>query len=71
MTFTDVHTDRQKLGTILENKLVQKLKFSKNDNNKKHAPKLIFFNEKKIRKIRIIFDIDFESQKLAFFDRLI
>ena len=35
MTFTDVHTDRQKLGTILENKVVQKLKFSKNDKNKK------------------------------------
>ena len=34
------------------------LKFSKNVNNKKHAPKLIFFNEKKLRKIRIIFDIE-------------
>ena len=30
LTFTDVHTDRQKLGTILEDKMVQKLKFSKN-----------------------------------------
>ena len=30
---------------------------SKNVNNKKCAPKLIFFNEKKMRKIRIIFDI--------------
>ena len=47
MTFTDVHTDPQKLGTILENKLVQKLKFSKNDNNKKPYSKLMFFNEKK------------------------
>ena len=64
MTFTDVHTDRQKLGTILENKVVQKLKFSKNDNNKKPFSKLIFFNGKKIRKIQMIFDmkIDFESQ---------
>ena len=51
LTFTDVHTARQKLGTILENKMVQKLKFSKNDNNKKPSSKLIFFNEKKIRKI--------------------
>ena len=34
-TFTDFHMDCQKLGTILENKVVQKLKFSKNDNNKK------------------------------------
>ena len=31
---------------------------SKNVNNKKSAPKLIFFNEKKMRKIRIIFDIE-------------
>ena len=37
---------------------------------KKHAPKLIFFNEKKLRKIFDI-EIDFESQKLAFFNRLI
>ena len=47
MTFTDVHRDRQKLGTILENKVVIKLKFSKNDNNKKPSSKLIFVNEKK------------------------
>ena len=40
LTFTDVHTDRQKLGTILENKVVQKLKFSKNDKNKKPSSKL-------------------------------
>ena len=58
LTFPDVHTDRQKLDTILENKMVQKLKFSKNDNNKKPSSKLIFFDEKKIRKIRLIFDIE-------------
>ena len=29
LTFKDVHTDCQKLGTILGNKVVQKLKFSK------------------------------------------
>ena len=64
MTFTDVHTDSQKLGTILENKVVQELKFSKNGKDKKPSSKLIFFNEKKIRKIRKIFVIenDFESQ---------
>jgi hypothetical protein len=45
-SFTDVHSDCQKLGTILENKVVQKLKFSKNGNNKKPSSKLIFFNEK-------------------------
>ena len=50
LTFTDVHTDRQKLGTILENKVVQKFKFSKNDNNKKSSSKLIFYNEKKNQK---------------------
>ena len=50
LTFTDVHTDCQKLGTILENKVVQKLKCPKNDNNKKPSSKLIFFNEKKIQK---------------------
>ena len=43
---------------------------SKNVNNKKCAPKLIFFNEKKMRNIPMIFDIknDFESQILALFD---
>ena len=39
-------TDRQKLGTILENKVVQKLK---QENNvffyKTWSPKLLFFNE--------------------------
>ena len=34
------------------------MKFSKNVNNKKHTPKLIFFKEKNFRKIRIIFDIE-------------
>jgi hypothetical protein len=33
LTFTDVHTESRKLGAILENKVVQKLKFSNNDNN--------------------------------------
>ena len=66
MTFTDVHTDRQKLGTILENKVVQKLKFSKNDNNKKPSSKLIFFNEKKIGKIRMIFNIENSIYKSDF-----
>ena len=57
LIFTDVYMDCQKLGTILENKVVKKLKFSKNDNNKKPSFKLIFLNEKKIRKIQLIFDI--------------
>ena len=37
-------------------------------NNKKCAPKIIFFDEKKNRKIRMIFDIDFESQNFVIFD---
>ena len=35
-----------------------KIEVFKNVNNNKDAPKLIFFNEKKIRKIQIIFDIE-------------
>ena len=31
---------------------------SKHVNNKKRAPKLVFFNEKKIEKIRMIFDVE-------------
>ena len=54
----EFNRDRQKLGTILENKVVQKLKFSKNDNNKNPSSKLTFFIEKKIRKIQLIFDIE-------------
>ena len=38
---------RQKLDVMLENKVVQKLKFPKNVNNKSCAPKIKFFNEKK------------------------
>ena len=38
------------MGMILVNKVVKKLKFSKYDNNKKQALKLIFVNEKKNEK---------------------
>ena len=31
---------------------------SKNVNNKKCAPKLVLFNEKEMRKIQMIFDIE-------------
>jgi hypothetical protein len=37
---------RQKLGMILGNKVVQKLKLEKNVFNKKWSPKLLYFNEK-------------------------
>jgi hypothetical protein len=52
LTFKEVHSDRQILDTILENKVVQKLKFSKNDNNIKPSSKLIFFNEKKSERFK-------------------
>ena len=38
-------TAHQKLDMILENKVFQKLKFSKNNFNKKYPPKLIFLIE--------------------------
>ena len=37
----------KKLATVLEIKGLQKLKFLKNDNNKKPSSKLMFFNEEK------------------------
>jgi hypothetical protein len=46
------------LGSFLENKVLQKLMFSKNVKNKKCASKIILFNEKKIKKIQIILDIE-------------
>ena len=36
---------RQKLGRVLENKVVQKLKLGNNVFNKRWSPKLIFLNE--------------------------
>ena len=45
----------KKLGIILESSGL-KVDVITNVNNKKCAPKLIFFNEKKKRKIQIIFD---------------
>ena len=50
------------------------MKLSKNVNNKKCAPKLILFNEKKIGKIRIIFDIEnwlWKSKFCNFWQRLL
>ena len=47
-----------KIGHDFSNKVVQKLKLSINHFYKKCAHKQIFFNEKKFRKIRMIFDIE-------------
>ena len=49
---------RQKLGMILENKVVQKLKLEKKVFNKKLSPKLIFINDQNMKKIPSIFDIE-------------
>ena len=46
-TTLNVLLSQQKMGSFLENKVLQKLKFSKNVNNIKYAPKMIFINEKK------------------------
>ena len=57
--YFELPLNRQKLGTFLQNKVLQKLKFSKNISNKKCAPKLTFFNDKKkLRKIQLILDIE-------------
>ena len=56
-----MHKFSQKV--ILENRVFYELKLSKNVNNKICAPKLIFLNEKKkLRKIRIIFEIENTSK---------
>ena len=49
---------RQKLGIILENKMVQKYKLENNVFTKNWFPKLIFLNEKRNKKLRLIFDIE-------------
>ena len=48
----------QKLGIILESKVVQKLSLEKNDFTKKWSPKLIFLNDFFFDLIRLIFDIE-------------
>jgi hypothetical protein len=52
----------QKLGMILENKVVQELKLKNNVFNKKWSPKLIFLNE------IFYIKIDFQSTILLLFD---
>ena len=49
---------RQKLGMILENKVVQKLELEKNVVFFKLSPKLIFLNDFFFEKIPSIFDIE-------------
>ena len=60
---------RQKLGVILESKMVQKLSLEKK--TKKWSPKLIFLNDFfwKIFSYFLTTKIDFESTILAFFNK--
>ena len=51
-------SDCQTLGIILENKVFQNLKLSKNNSIEKCAPKLSLLNEKKIRTIWMILEIE-------------
>ena len=46
--------------------MVQKLKLPKNHFNKKCAPNLLFFNEKKFREIRMIFEIEIQFESPIF-----
>mgnify|MGYP006864031306 CR=1 FL=1 len=63
-------TVSQKLGIILESKLVQKLSYEKTVFNEWWSPRLIFLDEFFFEKIRLNFKIDFESTILALFDKL-
>jgi hypothetical protein len=48
----------QKSGMILVNKVVLELKLQKFYFNKKCTPKILFFIEEVLRKIRMIFDVE-------------
>jgi hypothetical protein len=54
----DIEWGLQKLGLILESKVVQKLSLEKKVFFKKWSPKLIFLDENFFEKIRLIFDIE-------------
>ena len=56
----------QKLGMILENKVLQKNMWSKNNFNKKFSPKVSFLTEKKIRNFRMILDLENSRWKSDF-----
>ena len=58
----------QKLDIILVIKGFRIWCYQKMSITKKCAPKLVFFNEKKMRKIPMIFDIENESEILTLFD---
>ena len=45
-----INGELSNMGHHFSNKMISKLIFSRNINNRKCAPKMIFFNEKKIEK---------------------
>ena len=53
-----VNGEVSKIGHHFSNGKFYKLILSKNVDNKKCASKLVFFDEKKLREILIIFDIE-------------
>ena len=57
-TYQNYEQSRQKLGTILGNKVPQKSKFSKNIFNKSWSPSPIFFKEIFFGKIQPIFNTE-------------
>ena len=54
----DIEWGLQKLGLILESKVVQKLSLEKKNFNKEWSPRLIFLNKFFFEKIQLIFDIE-------------
>ena len=50
-----MNVSSSKIGLVFSNKAVQKLTLEKNAFHKKCSPKLIFSNEKKIRKFPLFF----------------
>jgi hypothetical protein len=48
--FIQTTSDPTKIWLIFANKVLQKLKFKKNINNEKFAPKMIFLNEKELER---------------------
>ena len=62
--------ERSKIEYFFSNNVILKMMLSKDGNNKKCAPKLVFFNKKEIKKDSVDFKLflHFESYFLALFD---
>ena len=70
----DIVWGLQKLGLILESKVVQKLSLEKNGFNKKWSPKLIFLDENFFQKNSVGFwhrKLTLKVQFLHFHDRIV